>query len=279
MLKLNLINISNSDINYELINFPDGQPHLRLENKVLNEDKCVIYTRLSNPGDVLLLAFAVDALRRMGIVQIDVTISYLLAARMDRVMIEGEPHSVKVMGGLLNSLRLNSVSIFDPHSDVSVAVIDNCSGITNTKLVNRSLKHFKENYNNESVTLVSPDAGALKKVAKVAEKLHINDVVACSKSRNLSDGKLSSFKVNANTLEGKTCFIVDDICDGGGTFVGVAKELKNKGAAKVILIVSHGIFSKGFIIENIDYVYSTNSYKAFDKTPDHIHLFNIEEVW
>jgi ribose-phosphate pyrophosphokinase len=65
-------------------------------------------------------------------------------------------------------------------------------------------------------------------------------------------------------LHGQTCFIVDDICDGGGTFAGTAKVLREKGAGKVNLIVSHGIFSRGPVIESIDTIYTTDSYKRVD---------------
>jgi ribose-phosphate pyrophosphokinase len=81
-------------------------------------------------------------------------------------------------------------------------------------------------------------------------------------------GKLSGFKVFADDLKGKTCVIVDDICDGGGTFLGLAKELKDKSCGKLILIVTHGIFSKGLekLTEVFDEVFSTNSFSDFENT-------------
>lgn len=70
-----------------------------------------------------------------------------------------------------------------------------------------------------------------------------------------------------------TCFIVDDICDGGGTFIGTAAMLKSKGAAKVVLIVSHGIFSKGERLEGIDEIFSTDSFRSLEG----VHCFQVGE--
>jgi len=81
------------------------------------------------------------------------------------------------------------------------------------------------------------------------------------KERDVKTGALTSFKTTTEDLGCQTCFIIDDICDGGGTFAGTAKMLREKGAEKVVLIVSHGIFSKGTTIESVDEVYTTDSYK------------------
>ena len=82
------------------------------------------------------------------------------------------------------------------------------------------------------------------------------------KIRDVKTRKLSGFKVYADDLQGRDCLVVDDICDGGGTFLGLAKELKAKNAGKLYLAVSHGIFSRGVerLLEHYDGVFSTNSF-------------------
>jgi len=91
-------------------------------------------------------------------------------------------------------------------------------------------------------------------------------VVECSKVRDVKTGQLSNFKVYTENLNKKTCVVVDDICDGGGTFLGLAKKLKAKNCGKLILIVTHGIFSKGLekLEEAYDVIYSTDSF--YNKT-------------
>ena len=121
-----------------------------------------------------------------------------------------------------------------------------------------------EEIGNEAI-LISPDGGALKKIYKVSEFLSGVEVVECSKSRNVKTEKLSGFKVYADDLQGKDCLIVDDICDGGGTFIGLSEELRNKNAGKLYLAVSHGIFSKGFaeLSSSFEKIFTTNSVKGF----------------
>ena len=114
--------------------------------------------------------------------------------------------------------------------------------------------------------LISPDGGALKKIYKVSEYLGGIDVVECSKSRDVKTGKLSGFKVYDDNLQGIDCLIVDDICDGGGTFIGLAEELKNKNAGKLYLAVSHGIFNKGFEAMNaFERIFTTDSFREFEE--------------
>ena len=61
------------------------------------------------------------------------------------------------------------------------------------------------------------------------------------------------------------CLIVDHICDGGGTFIGLAEELKKKNAGKLFLAVSHGIFNKGFDdLKCFDGIFTTDSFRDFE---------------
>jgi ribose-phosphate pyrophosphokinase len=182
-----------------------------------------------------------------------------MAARMDRVMTEGEPMALRVVADKINALNFNQIRIFDPHSDVAMALIRRSRAIPNVDFV----KKVTEKLDNQDLVLIAPDAGALKKTYLVAQSIGGIQVVECTKKRNLNDGSLSGFKVFAEDLTGKTCLITDDICDGGGTFLGIGVELKKLNAAKVLLAVSHGIFSKGFDVANVDMIFTTDSYQDF----------------
>ncbi|QJD97786.1 ribose-phosphate pyrophosphokinase [Mucilaginibacter robiniae] len=233
--------------------FSGGEVHIKL--KEVAED-VLITTRLNNSDDVMKLLLAVDALRRSGTKHINAFIPYLPYARQDRVMVAGEPLSIKVMCNLLNSCAFEKVYIYDVHSEVSLALLDNVQLITNTTLVDKVLQSHHD------ALLVSPDAGALKKIYKVSQAVgYTNDIVLCNKVRDVSNGKIKQITVDQHDLGGKDCFVIDDICDGGATFIGVAKELKQRNAGKVSLIVSHGIFSHGEIelAEWLDHIYTTDS--------------------
>jgi ribose-phosphate pyrophosphokinase len=265
---LNLINPGKSDIRFQTMVFPDGQPHIKMDMESIRPiDKGLplkIVCRLNNSNDLMLLLFVKNTLDYLEFEQVEVGVSYLMAARMDRVMLDGEPFSLKVVANVLNLARFRKISIFDPHSEVSTALIDRSYAISNHAFVNDVLESYFNQTGNCTFSLVSPDAGALKKIHKLAQFLRVDNVVECMKERDLKTGALTNFKTTVNDLSGQTCFIVDDICDGGGTFAGTGKMLKEKGAEKVVLIVSHGIFSKGVSIDYIDTVYTTDSFKVLE---------------
>lgn len=275
MRTLNLIYPEQSDVVFSTTTFPDGQPHIRIDAATVKaewyDEPLRIFTRINNPSDFLLVLFAKNALSYMGFQSVELHVSYLMAARMDRVMIDGEPFSLKVVAQMINMAGFSKVKIFDPHSEVSTALIDKAYAVSNHAFVADALAHYFANHSLRAYSLVSPDAGALKKIHKLAAHLDEYEVIECSKMRDVKTGTLTGFNTAADDLAGKTCFIVDDICDGGGTFAGTATMLKGKGASKVHLIVSHGIFSKGSKIDAVDEIYTTDSYARIEG----VHCFSI----
>lgn len=248
------------EIQFESFTFSGGEPHIKI-NPNFDVSKSVTIThRLNSFNDLGMLCLAVDALRRMDVKLETLIIPYFPSARQDRVMVKGEPLSVKIYAEIINSFKFQKVVVFDAHSEVTSALLNNCEPITNHKFVEKVIQEIRND-----VLLISPDGGALKKIYKVSEFLGGLEVVECSKSRDVKTGKLTGFKVYADNLQGKNCLIVDDICDGGGTFIGLAEELKNKNAGKLYLAVSHGIFSKSF--ENLkcfERIFTTDSFKNLE---------------
>ena len=248
------------EISFQSFTFSGGEPHIKIAPDFNANEAVTITHRLNSFNDLGLLCVAVDALRRMDAKIINLFIPYFPAARQDRVMIPGEPLSVKVYADILNAMQLNKVTVFDAHSEVTPALVNNCQVIPNHTFIAEVLKIIGNN-----IKLISPDGGALKKIYKVSEFLGGIDVVECSKSRDVKTGKLSGFKVYDDDLQGSDCLIVDDICDGGGTFIGLAGELKKKNAGKLYLAVSHGIFNKGFDdLACFDKIFTTDSFKEIE---------------
>ncbi len=248
-------------IDFESFTFTGGEPHIKILEQGL-EDAVTITHRINSFNDLGLLLVATDALRRMDVKVINVFIPYFPAARQDRVMVPGESLSVKVYADIINTQNYNQVTIFDPHSEVTPALLNNVKVIPNYEFIKESIKEI-----NEEVVLVSPDGGALKKIYKVSEYLGGIEVIECSKKRDVKTGRLSGFRVYEEDLKEKHCLIVDDICDGGGTFLGLAEALKQKNAGTLSLAISHGIFSNGFeqLGKQFDAIYTTNSCKDIDQ--------------
>ncbi len=218
-----------------------------------------ITTRLKSSDDIMTLLNATDALRQAGIKEISLFMPFVPYARQDRVMVPGEALSIKVFAKLINTQGYDRVTIFDPHSDVTPALIDNAYVINNHEFVKLALKDM-ENY-----IIISPDSGAFKKVFKVCQAIGYNERVAlCNKVRTLANGNIEHLSFDVQSFEGKDAVIIDDICDGGATFIALATELKKRDAGKVHLIVSHGIFSRGvnnLLNSGVDTITTTDSFK------------------
>ncbi len=253
----------NNSIAHQSFLFAGGEPHIKITNDFNQDEPVTITQRINSFNDLGLICITVDALKRMGVKEIHLYIPYFPAARQDRVMIPGEPLSVKVYAGIINALKLASVTVFDPHSEVTPALLNNCITISNHDFIKKVIEEI-----GPDVKLISPDGGALKKIYKLSEFLGGAEVVECSKSRDVKTGRLSGFKVYADDLGGADCLIVDDICDGGGTFNGLAEALRAKNAGKLYLAISHGIFSKGFddLSKYFEQIFTTDSIKSVDHT-------------
>lgn len=234
------VNLFETNETVELKKFAGGECHVKFVATFSENDKVRINTRLNSSDDMMNLCLAVDALRNMSVTYIEVFIPYIPYARQDRVMVPGEPLSIKVFANILNSLNLNKVIVFDAHSDVSVALINNCQNIANYDMANDFLRKVKLT----DYVLVSPDLGAYKKVDKLAQKINYKSNIATGiKVRDLATGQIIKSDVNTDNLNGKACIVVDDICDGGRTFIELATALKAKNAGDLYFIASHGIFS------------------------------------
>lgn len=262
---MNIINLDKNfkpfgeGIEFKKFDFPSGcEPHVKLPD--ITGEKMKITCRIQNANDLLLLLLTTDALKRSGVKIIECFIPYLPFARQDRVMMKGEPLSVKVISDLLNMQGFEKIKIYDVHSEVSLALLNNSEAIDNHSFVAEVLKDKKD------YLIISPDAGAYKKIFKLCQFLKYKDeIIMCNKLRDVTNGVIRSLTVSHENLQGKDCYIIDDICDGGGTFILLADVLKKRNAGKVNLIVSHGIFSKGVdALTNIDYIYTTDSFKDLE---------------
>jgi ribose-phosphate pyrophosphokinase len=265
MITLNLLYPGQSDIGFTTMLFPDGQPHIKLDMATIKKYAPAapvrILCRITSSDELMLVLLAMHTLQYLEFEKVELHVAYLMAARMDRVMQSGEPFSLKVVAGMLNAAGFSKVLVFDPHSEMATALIDRSYPVTNHAYVKDALAHYLEGHQPEHYCLVAPDGGALKKIYQLAAWLQVDHIVACSKERDPKTGALSNFSTSATDLAGATCVIVDDLCDGGGTFAGTAALLKSRGAGKVVLVVSHGIFSRGIAIHSVDAIYSTDSYR------------------
>ncbi len=234
----------------EFLTFSGGEEHVQY--KIKYKGPVTIRCSILSSKDLMRLLLLTDSLRRQGITDITLCIPYLPYARQDRVCSEGQAFSLDVFANILNSQRYTEVVSADVHSDVAATLIDNFRNIHQKEMV----KFVPKKYDN----LVSPDKGASKKIGEVCDKLGYTSYIQCDKVRDPTTGNITSITTDREGLYG-SCLIVDDICDGGRTFLETAKLLKSKGAESVDLYVTHGIFkgvSEDFF-SYIDNIYTTSS--------------------
>ena len=261
---LNLAYPEKSDIAFKVNQFPDGQQSLDIiDVDKINSSTVKIYTRIRSFRDLELIICANRILRNNGVHAVVLYVPFFLGARSDRKFKQGGVNYIKeVIAPIINSQNFDAVLTLDPHSDVLEACLNNFEKISNSIVVKSALQDI----NKEDVILISPDGGALKKIYDIAEEFDIPNVITASKHRDIKTGKITSTEVplsDTRYYKDSKFVIVDDICDGGRTFVELAKAIRVKFPdAKIYLVVTHGLFTSGFseLNEQFEKIYTTNSY-------------------
>lgn len=224
--------------------FPGGEQHVQVLAPDVAVDSLLIDAHIASSDDVMALLMTTDALRRMFPGKpISLRMPYIPYARQDRVCNLGEPLGARVFCDLINSQGYAQVQVMDPHSDVSTALLNNVVVEDIAPLLKRVVDELGD------VALVAPDAGASKRVLNLAKRLGGLPVVFAEKVRDTATGEIKGIRI-AGDLPDSKLLVVDDICDGGRTFIELAQALQQKQAeAKMnnpmFLYVTHGIFSRG----------------------------------
>jgi len=172
---LNLAYPEKSDINFKINKFPDGQQSVTIEidrifSIAKHEEEVKIQARLNTFRDLEIIICATAALRNLGVKSISLYAPYFMGARSDRGFTEGDVNYLKqVICPIINAQKFESVMVLDPHSDVLEACLDNFEKTSNHEIVKRALTDIdNKNDAQERICLVSPDAGAYKKIFDVA---------------------------------------------------------------------------------------------------------------
>jgi ribose-phosphate pyrophosphokinase len=278
---LNLAYPENSEIKFKINRYPDGQQSVTIEDApaFLQGRDIKLYSRMNNFQDLELIICANQALRNMAVSTVSLYAPYFMGARSDRRFNEGDVHYLKqVICPIINSQNFNSVLVLDPHSDVLEACLNNFEKINNHTIVKHALTDIdNKDGAQDRIVLVSPDAGAYKKIFDVAQKFKIEKIVTANKVRDIKTGKILRTEIPVLDQHNDLKYlIVDDICDGGRTFTELAKAIhESRPTAKVYLVVTHGIFSAGFeeLNEQFQHIYCTNSVK--DASNSKVTQFNV----
>lgn len=268
---LNLIYPERSDISIEIFKFPDGEPHIRL-GEFDRKNEVLVKCRVSNPDDLFILLQVGNILSRSGVVY-RVEIYYLMSARMDRVISYSEAFSLEIVTRMISSLGYESVSVLEPHSERTAKLLARYD----RSRFGPSLSMVTNDF-----IIVFPDEGAYDRYGSVLPK--DSKVLLCRKTRDLETGQLTGFElINPEVINdnpGIPLKVIDDLCDGGGTFAGIANLLAKYAPNRERHIqVVHMVNPKGIetLAKNYDKVIFTNSYKNYDPSelPGNVKVIDI----
>lgn len=221
----------------DMIKFPDGTFGGSLTQALLDDPKEIDLAWLyDGDHELFQLRCIVDTLKSLYPSKpVTLFMPYVPNARMDRVKRPGQLLTIRSFADMINGMNFSHVTVIDPHSDVTTALLD-CVGVI--EYASRSLLSMAMSCTATDLTnnvICYPDSGS-------AKRFHVPGVrtVTCEKVRNFDTGRIESVKLLKDCdLAGKTVYIVDDICSYGGTFHAAAQALKAEGVREVILVVSH----------------------------------------
>ena len=244
----------------EIIKFPAGEVTARVGDVGDIESPFLIRCDFRSYDDIFVALSTANAVRHARPdVFIRLLIPYFPSSRQDRVTDVGHSFDAQVVAGVLSSGEFDKIVTWDAHSDVLSALF--APGIFVNIPQYELLAHLVDDIHNP--VLISPDAGAEKKTHKLSEWLDI-PMLQASKVRDIRTGALSGADIPYDSCyDDRHMVIVDDICDGGRTFLNLAVAVKAKYKPKSLhLVVTHGIFSKGkqVLLDVFDSVQAANDF-------------------
>lgn len=214
--------------------YPDGSPLVVFDRATAPIDRLLLRQR--DLGGLMAAMFFVDALAARGQAVPHLILPLPLGSRQDRLNDSGDfLFTARSVASEINARRFPSVTVLDPHSDVTPALIERCRVLP----ASRCLKAHGRGYS----AVVAPDGGSEKRAGGAAKLLKL-PLLHAWKTRDVATGAISGFGLEVPAGVGGRVLVVDDICDGGGTFIGLADQLDRAGLT-ADLFVTHGVFSKG----------------------------------
>ena len=224
---------------FEGMRFPAGEAHVKVANDNSGKGDLTEVALLTgaDANDLIGLAMWADACHQRNARTVAL-VPYLPGARQDR----GLPFGAKVYADLINSMRIDQIVCFDPHSPVMPGLLDNLTVVDSAAVVRRHVvgRADSDEVPQRYTGIIAPDHGAVARAQRVADATHL-PLYKAEKHRDPGTGRLSGFSCEPLPAGGRY-LVVDDICDGGGTFRGLAAAI-GLPREQLGLWVSHGVFS------------------------------------
>tara|TARA_B100001027_G_C16218191_1_gene308483 strand:- start:12 stop:944 length:933 start_codon:yes stop_codon:yes gene_type:complete len=231
-LKLKLVNTN-------IKRFSDGEIYVEINENIRGNSVFVIQSTSNPANDNLMeLLLCIDALRRSSAKNITAVIPYYGYARQDRKVVPRTSISAKVVANLITNAGASRVVTVDLHAGQIQGFFD--MPVDNLFTTPLFARYIKRKLKNKKLICVSPDVGGVQRTRGLATKIKAD--LAIIDKRRPKPGKSQVMNIIGD-VKGKTCIIVDDIIDSGGTIVNAVDAIKKKGATDVYVFITHAVLS------------------------------------
>ena len=227
--------------------FADGEIFVKINENIRGEDIFIIQSTSPPVNDNLMeLLLTIDAARRASAKRITAVIPYFGYARQDRKDEGRTAISAKLIANLITSAGVNRVVTTDLHAGQIQGFFD--IPLDNLFSVNELIKDMKEKTIGKNLAIVSPDVGGVVRARAFAKRINASLVIIDKRRERAGESEVMNI---IGEVENKTCILLDDIVDSGGTLCSAAKALKDNGAKEIYSYIVHGVLS-GNALEKIE---------------------------
>ena len=268
--------LKNRLVNSSIRKFSDGEIYIEINENIRGNSIFVIQSVSSPANDNLMeLLLCIDALKRSSAKNITAVIPYFGYARQDRKVVPRTSISAKLVSNLIAKAGADRVVTVDLHAGQIQGFFD--IPVDNLFATPIFARHVKKKIKTKNLICIAPDVGGTERARALGKLLNVG--LAIVDKRRPKAGQSQVMNIIGD-VRGKTCIIVDDIIDSGGTIVNAAKALKSRGAKDVYVYITHGVLSgdaikkiKNSVIKNlvitdtIDNVHKTKNVKNIEVLP------------
>ncbi|MGV3016618.1 ribose-phosphate diphosphokinase [Rothia sp. 88186D007BW] len=222
--------------------FANGETYVRFNESVRGKDAFVIQSHPAPINDAIMeQLIMVDSLKRASARSITVVSPFYPYARQDKKHKGREPISARLIADLYKTAGAHRLMSVDLHTAQIQGFFD--GPVDHLMAIPLLAEYVASKVDTSNVTVVSPDTGRVRVAEQWAELLDGAPLAFVHKTRDVNVPNQAVSKTVVGDIEGRTCVLIDDMIDTGGTIAGAVRVLKENGAKDVIIAATHAVFS------------------------------------
>jgi ribose-phosphate pyrophosphokinase len=223
--------------------FADMEVFVEIQENVRGEDIFVIQSTSFPANDNLMeLLIVIDALRRASARRVTAVIPYFGYARQDRKVGPRTPISAKLVANLITRAGADRVLTIDLHAGQIQGFFD--IPTDNLYAMPVMVRDIQDYIGHDNLMIVSPDVGGVVRARALAKRLGADLAIVDKRRERAGESEVMNI---IGDVEGRSCILIDDIVDSGGTICNAAEALLREGAKDVCAYATHGVLSGGAV--------------------------------